>query len=57
MENDIENHFNKEGNSHTNQQFLGAKEIFRGVVVKEWVGLPSERIYFSEHNKILSEKE
>ena len=37
----------------TNQQALGMREVVRGVVVKSWIALPSERMHFRVHNKIV----
>ena len=46
----IEKCFNNEGDSRMSQIFFGVREELRGVVVKEWVAVPNERIDFSQHN-------
>ena len=50
---DVRKQFNRESIFWTNQQVLGMREFFRGVVIKSWVTLPLERIKFSKHDKIL----
>ena len=39
----------------TNRQLFGMREAFRGVVVKEWIATPNERIDYSKHSKVLVE--
>ena len=39
MMKDILKYLNKENNFWTNQQVLGMREVFRGVVVKSWIPL------------------
>ena len=56
MMNDIVKYFNKEENLWTNQQFIGVREFFRGVVVKSWVAMPVESADFKRHNKIFIKK-
>ena len=53
MAKDLEKCFNNTRNMHTNQQLLGMREVFRGVVANEWVAMPNERIDFSSCNKAL----
>ena len=50
---DIGTYFNGEAKFWTNQQVLGIREVFRGVVVKIWVAMPLERVIFLVHNKII----
>ena len=38
---------------HTNQQIIGIKAFFRGVIVKEWVVVNDENVNYHEHNRIL----
>ena len=52
----VRKYFNRESNFCTNQQVLGMREVFRGVVVKSWVYLPLEKIKFSKHNEKLVRK-
>ena len=35
---------------------IGVREVFRGILVKNWVGLPVESTEFKKHNKILINK-
>jgi len=56
MENDIVKYSNKEENFWTNQQVLGMREVFRGIVVRDWVAMPIECIDFTPCNKVLIKK-
>ena len=56
MINDIVKIFNKEDFFWKNQQVIGVREVFRGIVVKSWVGMPVESIDFKKYNKILMKK-
>ena len=56
MENDIETCFNNKENLHTNQEMLGMREVFRGVMFKKWVAMPNEITHYLKHNKALIEK-
>ena len=50
---DISKYFDGDENYWTNQQVIGLREIFRGVVVTNWVAMPLERVNFLAHNKII----
>ena len=39
MEKDMNKYFNNESNLHASQQIQGMREVFRGVVVNEWVSM------------------
>jgi len=56
MENDIVKYFNKEENFWTNQQVLGMRDVFRGIVVRDWGALPIECIDFTPYNKVMIKK-
>ena len=53
----VRKYFNREINFWTNQQVLGMREVFRGVVVKSWIELPLQIITFSKYNIILAREE
>ena len=57
MENAIEKYFNNEENFWTNQQVLGMREVFRGIMVKDWASTPVESTDFTQHNKVLIKKD
>ena len=40
-------------NPFTNQQFIGCKDLCRGLIVKEWVLSNQKRIDFKSHNKVI----
>ena len=44
MEKNIEKYFKSEGNLRANQQMLGMREEFRGLVVKEQLEMTNEII-------------
>ena len=50
---DIRKCFEGDDIYQTNQQVLGIKEMFRGVVVANWVAMPLERVKFTPSNKII----
>ena len=50
MRKDVEKHVSNERNSHANQQALGMREAFRGLVVKEWTSMTNETIDYSQHD-------
>ena len=50
---DINECFNNCNDHHTNQQLIGHRDMFRGVVVKEWVIGKNINIIFHAHNKVL----
>ena len=47
MPNDIGKYFNNEENFWTNQQVLGKREVFRGIIVKDWVAITVESVDFT----------
>ena len=53
MLNDISKYSNNGDDYYTNQQLIGHKDIFRGVVVKEWVMGNDNNINFHTCNKVL----
>ena len=46
--------FNDDENYHTNQQMIGHKDMFRGVVVKEWIVGNECGVNFHNYNEILT---
>ena len=50
---EINKHFNNNNNVHTNKYLIGHKDLFRGVIVKEWVVSNQNRIHFKSHNKLI----
>ena len=53
MLNDVSKYFNKNNNHYTNQQLIGCKDLFRGLIVKECAIENQSRIIFHQHNKVL----
>ena len=53
MLDDLKNHFNHDYNSYTNQQLIGYKYLFRGVIVKEWEVSNQKCIDFKLHNNAI----
>ena len=53
MIHDERKHFHNETVYCTNQEVLGCRETFRGIVLKEWVVQFNIRINVDEHNKVL----
>ena len=53
MTKEIGKKFNKEENCWTSRQVLGVREVFRGIVVKDWVTMPVGSADFTQHNKAL----
>ena len=53
MLNDINKYFNDNEDYYTNQQMIGHRDLFRGVVVKEWVMKNHNNINFHAYNKVL----
>ena len=53
MLNDINKYFNNDNDYYTNQQLIGHIDMFRGVVVKEWVVGNDDNINFHACNKVL----
>ena len=53
MLNDINKYFNNNEDYYTNQQMIGYRDLFRGVVVKEWVIENQNNINFYAYNKVL----
>ena len=53
MLNDVNKYFNNNDDYYTNQQLIGHRELFRGVVVKEWVIENQNNINFHAYNKVL----
>ena len=50
---DIKKHFNHDNNPYTNKQLIGCKDLFGGVIVKEWVVSNQKRIDFKLYNKVI----
>ena len=53
MLNDANKYFNKDNNHYANQQLIGCKDLFRGVIVIEWVIRNQSKINFHQYNKLL----
>ena len=51
--NDVKKYFNKTNNYCSNQQLIGCKDLFRGVMVKEWVMGNQGRIDFPQCNTVV----
>ena len=52
---DVNKYFNNEDDCHTNQQLIGYKDLFRCVIVKDWVIDNCNSANFYPHNKVLIE--
>ena len=50
---DTNKYFDKEDDYYTNQRLIGCKNVFRGVIVKDWVMCNNNRVKFHPHNKVL----
>ena len=50
---DAQRYFRGEDQFHTNQKRIRMKELFRRIVVKEWVMLLQESTCFRSHDKVL----
>ena len=48
---DINKYFNNDDNACTNKQLIGCKDLFRVVILKEWVVSNQKRIYFKSHDR------
>ena len=53
MLNDMKSHFNNDDDYHANQQLIGHKDLFRGVIVKHWAIDDHSGVNFHPHNKVL----
>ena len=51
MMKDLKRYFDAEGQLCTNQHKIGMKNLFRRMIVKEWVDNNQNDIYCLEHNK------
>ena len=52
MLNDVNKYFNNNDDYHTNQQLIGHRELFRGVIVKEWVIENLNNMHFHTCDKV-----
>ena len=52
--NDEKKNFNKTNNHNSNQQLVGHNDLFRGVIVKQWLMGNQVRIIFFRHNEALA---
>ena len=50
---DANKYFRKENDFRANQENLGARELFRGIVAKDWVVQSDECVTFEQHNKVM----
>ena len=50
---DIDKYFNNNDDYYINQQLIGCRDLFRGVIVKEWVMGNYNYINFHACNKAL----
>ena len=50
---DINNHFNDDDNYYAYQQIIPCDDMFRGVIVKEWIVGNAYDVNFHNYNKIL----
>ena len=50
---DIIKYFNYDDNYYANQQIIGYKDMFMGVIIKEWVAGNEHGVIFHNYNKIL----
>ena len=51
---DIKRYFSgDETEYYANQQLIGIKALFRGVIVKEWVAVNNDNMNYHEYNRIL----
>ena len=56
MANDAKNHFDDDDDCFTNHQLEGHRDLFRGVIVKEWVMGNNNKINFHVCNKACIKK-
>ena len=53
MMKDAIKHFNDDEDHHANQQTIGCEDMFRGLIVKEWIVGNEHCVNFHIFNKIL----
>lgn len=49
---DVKRYFEQDGQLYTNQSKLGMKNLFRGMIVKQWVDTNQSDIDYLEYNKV-----
>ena len=50
---DINKYFNNDDDCHTSQKLIGRRDVFRGIVLKEWVMGNNNNMNLHACNKVL----